>query len=101
MTDTEEGTADGTRVHGDFTNQACRAVWEPVNERLWIDADETERHRRVLDAVCAPIGVTERGRLRSVSRIESNLCRCIGCPGFGGKSQSGHTTGTTHTSFTS
>ncbi|MEE1805110.1 hypothetical protein [Streptomyces sp. BE133] len=62
-------------VHGDFIHQACRAAWGPVNERLWIDADETERHRRVLDAVYAPIGVTERGRLRPVSRIGPNLCR--------------------------
>ncbi|MCX5345952.1 hypothetical protein [Streptomyces atratus] len=60
MTLMEDGTAGGTCVHGDFTHQAYRAAWGPVNERFWIGADETERRRRVLDAVYAPIGVTAR-----------------------------------------
>ncbi|MEE6269126.1 hypothetical protein V2E29_26255 [Streptomyces diastatochromogenes] len=61
-TDMEDGFAGGTWQFGDFTHQAYRAAWGPVNERYWIDAEETERRRRVLDEVYAGIGVTERGK---------------------------------------
>lgn len=47
---------------GDYTHQAYRAAFGPVNERYWIDADEAERRRQVLDAKYASIGVTDRGR---------------------------------------
>ena len=43
-----------------------RAAFGPVNERFWIDAAETERHRKVLDEVYAQIGVTERGRRAAI-----------------------------------
>ncbi|MGV9884476.1 hypothetical protein [Streptomyces sp. NPDC003006] len=65
-TDMEDGFAGGTWNPGDFTHQAYRAAWGPVNERFWIDADETERRRKVLDEVYAQIGVTERGRKAAI-----------------------------------
>ncbi|MFF3277154.1 hypothetical protein ACFYWU_40490 [Streptomyces chrestomyceticus] len=65
-TDMEDGFAGGTWRPGDFTHQAYRAAFGPVNERYWIDAEETERRRQALDEVYARIGVTERGRKAAI-----------------------------------
>lgn len=37
-----------------------------MNERYWIDAEETERRRQMLDEVYAAIGVTDRGRKAAI-----------------------------------
>ncbi|WP_327358014.1 hypothetical protein [Streptomyces sp. NBC_01304] len=47
---------------GDYTHQAYRAAFGAVNERYWIDADEAERRRKILDGKYASIGVTDRGQ---------------------------------------
>ncbi|GAA2358979.1 hypothetical protein [Streptomyces cuspidosporus] len=65
-TDMEDGMAGGTWTHGDFTHQCYRAAFGPVADRFWIDAEETERRRQVLDVVYAGIGVTERGRKAAI-----------------------------------
>lgn len=62
MTDMEEGEAGGTWDHDDYTAQAYRLAFGPMNERFWIGVAETERRRQVLDKVYAGIGVTERGK---------------------------------------
>ncbi|NWF30159.1 hypothetical protein HW130_28535 [Streptomyces sp. PKU-EA00015] len=65
-TDMEDGFAGGTWNPGDFTHQAYRAAFGPVNDRFWIDEAETERRRKILDEVYAGIGVTERGRKAAI-----------------------------------
>lgn len=52
---------------GDYTHQAYRAAFGPVNERYWIDADEAERRRAVLDDKYASIGITCRGMASSIA----------------------------------
>lgn len=47
---------------GDYTHQAYRAAFGAVDDRYWIDADEAERRRTILDAKYASIGVTDRGQ---------------------------------------
>ncbi|MGW6317633.1 hypothetical protein [Streptomyces sp. NPDC055099] len=47
---------------GDYTHQAYRAAFGPVNVRYWIDAQVAEQRREILDAKYASIGVTDRGR---------------------------------------
>ncbi|WP_369380434.1 hypothetical protein [Streptomyces sp. cg36] len=51
---------------GDYTHQAYRAAFGPVDDRYWIDADEAERRRQVLDTAYASIGVTDRGQTVSI-----------------------------------
>ncbi len=52
---------------GDYTHRAYRAAFGPVNERYWIDADEAERRRTVLDGLYASIGITDRGMASAIS----------------------------------
>lgn len=51
---------------GDYAHQAYRAAFGPASERYWIDADEAERRRVVLDARYASIGITERGMASAI-----------------------------------
>ncbi|MDI3390643.1 hypothetical protein QIS99_31270 [Streptomyces sp. B-S-A8] len=51
---------------GDYTHQAYRAAFGPVAERYWIDADEAERRRGILDAKYESIGVTDRGQTSAI-----------------------------------
>lgn len=51
---------------GDYTHQVYRAAFGPLPERYWIDADEAERRRQVLDGMFAGIGLTERGMASAV-----------------------------------
>ncbi|MEU6443975.1 hypothetical protein [Streptomyces sp. NPDC047046] len=51
---------------GDWTHQAYRAAFGPVDERYWIPAAEAERRRQVLDGLYGSIGITERGQRVSV-----------------------------------
>jgi len=46
--------------------QAYQAAFGPVDERYWIDADEAERRRRILDGKYASIGITDRGMTSSI-----------------------------------
>jgi hypothetical protein len=62
-----EHTNDTPWRFGDYTHQAYRAAFGPVNERYWIDADEVERRRRILDDKYASIGITERGMASSIA----------------------------------
>ncbi|QCX75476.1 hypothetical protein C9F11_08935 [Streptomyces sp. YIM 121038] len=52
---------------GDYTHQAYRLAYGPVDERYWIDADEAERRREILDARYASIGITDRGMTSSIA----------------------------------
>ncbi|MGA5598485.1 hypothetical protein ACPCSE_30045 [Streptomyces cellulosae] len=51
---------------GDYTHQAMREAFGPLDERYWIDADEAERRRKVLDGKYASIGITDRGMTSSI-----------------------------------
>lgn len=51
---------------GDYTAQAYRAAWGPLDERYWIDADEAERRRQHLDGLYAGIGITNRGMTSAI-----------------------------------
>lgn len=51
---------------GDYTHQAYRAAYGAVDERYWIDADEAERRREVLDERYASIGITDRGMTSAI-----------------------------------
>ncbi|MFE9936302.1 hypothetical protein [Streptomyces hirsutus] len=51
---------------GDYTHQAYRATFGPVDERYWIDEPEAERRRQVLDEKYASIGITERGMASTI-----------------------------------
>lgn len=51
---------------GDYTHQAYRAAFGAVDERYWIDADEAERRRKVLDARYASIGISDRGMTSAI-----------------------------------
>ncbi|MFF2654304.1 hypothetical protein [Streptomyces sp. NPDC058045] len=53
-------------THGDYTHQAYRQAFGPVNERYWIPAAEAERRRRYLDGLYESIGVTDRGQKASI-----------------------------------
>ncbi|GAA2770519.1 hypothetical protein [Streptomyces showdoensis] len=52
---------------GDYTHQAYRQAFGPVDERYWIDAPEAERRRNILDAKYASIGITDRGMTSAVA----------------------------------
>jgi hypothetical protein len=52
---------------GDYTHQAYRAGFGRVNERYWIDGEETERRRKILDEKYARIGITDRGMTSSIA----------------------------------
>ncbi|MFE0763662.1 hypothetical protein [Streptomyces smyrnaeus] len=52
---------------GDYTHQAYRAAFGAVNPRYWIDADEAERRRQVLDGKYETIGITDRGMTSSIA----------------------------------
>jgi len=56
---------------GDYTHQAYKAAFGPVDERYWIDADETERRRCSLDARYASIGITDRGMTSAIDHGEA------------------------------
>lgn len=51
---------------GDYTHQAYRGAFGPVDERYWIDEPEAERRRQVLDGLYAGIGITERGMASTI-----------------------------------
>ncbi|MFF8293607.1 hypothetical protein ACF068_30985 [Streptomyces sp. NPDC016309] len=56
---------------GDYTHQAYKAAFGPVNERYWIPAAEVERRRRFLDARYATIGITDRGMTSAIDYAAS------------------------------
>lgn len=51
---------------GDYTHQAYRAAFGPVDDRYWLDGVETERRRTVLDGKYATIGITDRGMTSAI-----------------------------------
>jgi Ni/Co efflux regulator RcnB len=51
---------------GDYTHQAYRQTFGPVDSRYWIDEPEAERRRQVLDGKYASIGITERGMASTI-----------------------------------
>lgn len=52
---------------GDYTHQAYEGAFGPVDPRYWIDADEAEQRRQVLDGMYASIGVTDRGMTSAIA----------------------------------
>lgn len=62
-----EHAVDTAWSFGDYTHQAYRAAFGPTPERYWIDGDEAERRRRILDDRYAQIGITERGMASSIA----------------------------------
>jgi hypothetical protein len=52
---------------GDYTHQAYRAGFGPVDERYWIDGVEAERRREILDGKYASIGITDRAMSSSIA----------------------------------
>lgn len=62
-----EHTVDTAWDFGDYTHQAYRAAFGPVDERYWIGGAEAERRRQVLDERYASIGITDRGMTSSIS----------------------------------
>lgn len=52
---------------GDYTHQAYRAAFGPVDDRYWLDGAETERRRVILDDKYASVGITDRGMTSAVS----------------------------------
>ncbi|BCM66786.1 hypothetical protein ACIP3A_12045 [Streptomyces tricolor] len=56
---------------GDYTHQAYRAAFGPVDERYWIDGEEAERRRRILDARYASIGITDRGMTSAIDYVKA------------------------------
>jgi hypothetical protein len=51
---------------GDYTHQAYRAAFGPIDSRYWITEPEAERRRQILDGLYASIGITERGMTSTI-----------------------------------
>lgn len=62
-----EHVNDTPWTSGDYTHQAYRQAFGPVDERYWFDASEAERRRKILDAKYATIGITDRGMTSAIS----------------------------------
>jgi hypothetical protein len=56
---------------GDYTQQAYETAFGPIDSRYWIDADEAERRRVILDGLYAGIGITERGMTSAIGFAEA------------------------------